>query len=96
MSQLTQVREIVLMNLRSVPQRLGASLVIVIGIAGVVGVMVALLSMSSGLEKTLSGTGGYFKTYLGLGYNFPGDRWYADASSDSGCHSARGRRLARR
>ena len=57
MSSLTQVREIVLMNLRSVPQRLGASLVIVIGIAGVVGVMVALLSMSSGLEKTLSGTG---------------------------------------
>lgn len=57
MSTFTQVREIVLMNLRSVPQRLGASLVIVIGIAGVVGVMVALLSMSSGLEKTLSGTG---------------------------------------
>lgn len=57
MNTFTQVREIVLMNLRSVPQRLGASLVIVIGIAGVVGVMVALLSMSSGLEKTLSGTG---------------------------------------
>jgi len=57
MSQYTQVREIVMMNLRSVPQRLGASLVIVIGIAGVVGVMVALLSMSAGLEKTLGGTG---------------------------------------
>ena len=57
MRALTQIREIVLMNLRSPPQRLGASLVIVIGIAGVVGVMVALLSMSSGLEKTLSGTG---------------------------------------
>jgi len=57
MSAYTQVREIVMMNLRSVPQRLGASLVIVIGIAGVVGVMVALLSMSAGLEKTLGGTG---------------------------------------
>lgn len=57
MSAYTQVREIVMMNLRSVPQRLGASLVIVIGIAGVVGVMVALLSMSAGLEKTLNGTG---------------------------------------
>lgn len=57
MSSLTQIREIVLMNLRSVPQRLGQSLVIVIGIAGVVGVLVALLSMSSGLQKTLSGTG---------------------------------------
>ena len=33
MSTATQVYEIVLMNLKSIPQRLGASLVIVIGIA---------------------------------------------------------------
>ena len=45
MSQLLGVREIVVMNLRSIPQRLGASLVIVIGIGGVVGVLVAMLSM---------------------------------------------------
>lgn len=57
MSTATQVREIVLMNLRSIPQRLGASLVIVIGIAGVVGVLVAMLSMSAGLNKTLTATG---------------------------------------
>jgi putative ABC transport system permease protein len=57
MSTLTQVREIVLMNLRSIPQRLGASFVIVVGIGGVVGVLVAMLSMSSGLTKTLSATG---------------------------------------
>ena len=57
MSTLTQVREIVLMNLRSIPQRLGASLVIVIGIGGVVGVLVAMLSMSAGLDKTLTATG---------------------------------------
>ncbi|GAB3001123.1 membrane protein [Arenimonas maotaiensis] len=57
MSTFTQVREIVLMNLRSIPQRLGASLVIVIGIAGVVGVLVAMLSMSTGLNKTLTATG---------------------------------------
>jgi putative ABC transport system permease protein len=57
MSTLTQIREIVLMNLQSIPQRLGASLVIVIGIAGVVGVLVALLSMSQGLGKTLGSTG---------------------------------------
>ncbi len=57
MSTVTQVREIVLMNLRSIPQRLGASLVIVIGIAGVVGVLVAMLSMSAGLNKTLTATG---------------------------------------
>jgi len=57
MSTFTQVREIVLMNLRSIPQRLGASFVIVVGIGGVVGVLVAMLSMSSGLSKTLSATG---------------------------------------
>jgi putative ABC transport system permease protein len=57
MSTFTQVREIVLMNLRSIPQRLGASLVIVIGIGGVVGVLVAMLSMSAGLGKTLTATG---------------------------------------
>jgi putative ABC transport system permease protein len=57
MSTATQIREIVLMNLQSIPQRLGASLVIVIGIAGVVGVLVALLSMSQGLGKTLGSTG---------------------------------------
>jgi putative ABC transport system permease protein len=45
------------MNLRSIPQRLGASLVIVIGIGGVVGVLVAMLSMSAGLGKTLNATG---------------------------------------
>ena len=57
MSTLTQIREIVLMNLRSIPQRLGASFVIVIGIGGVVGVLVAMLSMSAGLGKTLTATG---------------------------------------
>jgi putative ABC transport system permease protein len=57
MSTLTQTREIVLMNLRSIPDRLAPSLVIVIGIAGVVAVMVALLSMSSGLDRTLGDTG---------------------------------------
>ncbi len=57
MSNFTQTREIVLMNLRSIPDRLAPSLVIVIGIAGVVAVMVALLSMSSGLSQTLGATG---------------------------------------
>ncbi|MBS3895172.1 ABC transporter permease [Silanimonas sp.] len=57
MSRWTQIREITLMNLRSIPERLGPSLVIVVGIAGVVGVLVALLSMSAGLQQTL-GSGG--------------------------------------
>ncbi len=57
MSTFTQVREIVLMNMRSIPQRAGASTVIIVGIAGVVAVFVAMLSMSSGLDRTLSATG---------------------------------------
>jgi putative ABC transport system permease protein len=57
MSTLRQVREITWMNLQSIPQRAGASLVIVVGIAGVVAVLVAMLSMAAGLEKTLSSTG---------------------------------------
>jgi putative ABC transport system permease protein len=57
MSDLRQIREITLMNLQSIPQRWGASLVIIVGIAGVVGVLVAMLSMSTGLEKTLGATG---------------------------------------
>ena len=57
MSRFTQIREITLMNLRSIPERLAPSLVIVIGIAGVVGVLVALLSMSAGLGQTLGSTG---------------------------------------
>lgn len=45
------------MNLLSIPSRLGSSLVIVIGIAGVVAVLVAMLSMATGLESTLRATG---------------------------------------
>ncbi len=57
MGVIGQTREIVLLNLRSIPSRLGASLVIVVGIAGVVAVLVAMLSMSRGLSRTLEDTG---------------------------------------
>lgn len=57
MGVIGQTREIVLLNLRSIPSRLGASLVIVIGIAGVVAVLVAMLSMARGLSRTLEDTG---------------------------------------
>jgi len=44
-------------NLKSIPARLGTSLVTVIGVAGVVAVLVAVLSMARGFEATLeSGT----------------------------------------
>ncbi len=52
-----QILEIVLMNLRTIPQRLGASLVIVIGIAGVVGVFTALFAMAGGIDATLKSSG---------------------------------------
>ncbi len=54
---LTQIFEITLMNLRNLPSRLGSSLVIVVGIAGVVGVLVGLLSMSVGFRAALESTG---------------------------------------
>jgi putative ABC transport system permease protein len=43
--------------LATIPQRLGSSSVVVVGIAGVVGVLVALLAMALGFEKTLKQTG---------------------------------------
>jgi putative ABC transport system permease protein len=52
-----QIVEITLMNLRSIPQRLGSSLVAIMGVAGVVGVLVAVLSMAKGFEHTLQATG---------------------------------------
>lgn len=54
---LAQILEITLMNLRNLPSRLGASSVIVVGIAGVVGVLVAILSMAIGFRTALENTG---------------------------------------
>ena len=48
---------LLMVNLRSIPQRWGSSLVIVIGLAGVVAVITALQSMSAGMEATLRSTG---------------------------------------
>ncbi len=56
-NSLQQIASISGMNLRSIPQRLGPSSVIVVGIAGVVAVLVALLAMAQGFEKTLAGAG---------------------------------------
>lgn len=44
-------------GISSLPQRWGASAVIVIGIAGVVAVLVAMLAMGEGFAATLKGTG---------------------------------------
>jgi len=56
MNVLKQIACVTLMNIRSVPQRLGASSVIVIGIAGVVGVLVSILAMVGGLSQMMSST----------------------------------------
>jgi len=53
-SQTTAVTGI---NLKSIPERWGPSLVIVIGLAGVVAVFTALLAMVTGFESTLKATG---------------------------------------
>ena len=45
------------MNLRNLPSRVGTSLVVVVGIAGVVGVLVSVLAMSEGFRHTLASTG---------------------------------------
>ena len=50
---LGQILEITMMNLRNLPTRLGSSSVIVVGIAGVVGVLIAILAMAAGFEATL-------------------------------------------
>ena len=55
MSLLRQILAVAAMNLRSVPQRLGNSLVIVIGVAGVVAVLISVLAMSLGFRATVKG-----------------------------------------
>jgi putative ABC transport system permease protein len=52
-----QLLAVILMSLQTLPQRIGASSVIVIGIAGVVAVLVSVLAMGAGFRHTLADTG---------------------------------------
>src|SRR6202047_2594859 len=54
---LRQALAITGINIRSIPERWAPSLVIVIGLAGVVAVFTALLAMATGFESTLKATG---------------------------------------
>lgn len=54
---LSQIIAITGLNLRSVPQRWAPSLVIIIGLAGVVAVFTALLAMAQGFQTTLQDAG---------------------------------------
>jgi len=57
MNSLKQIAAVTGMNLRSLPDRAGTSLVIVIGIMGVVAVLVSVLAMSAGMIKSMRGAG---------------------------------------
>ena len=52
-----QARSVTGVGVSTLPQRLGSSAVIVVGIAGVVGVLVALLAMAEGYAETLRKSG---------------------------------------
>lgn len=54
---LSQITAITGLNLKSIPERWASSLVIVVGLAGVVAVFTALLAMATGFERTLAATG---------------------------------------
>ena len=52
-----QIWSVTQIGLATIPQRLGSSSVVVVGIAGVVAVLVALLAMAQGFQETLKQTG---------------------------------------
>ena len=52
-----QILEITLMNLRSLRYRVASSLVVCVGIGGVVAVLVSVLAMATGLSDTLNSSG---------------------------------------
>src|ERR1044072_5615974 len=57
MNLFKQISAVTLRNFKSLPHRVGTSVVIVIGIAGVVGVLVSVLAMSTGMVKTMEHSG---------------------------------------
>ncbi len=57
MNLFRQIGAVMAMNFRSLPYRWGTSMVIVIGIAGVVGVLISVLAMSTGMIETMEHSG---------------------------------------
>lgn len=53
---LSQVATVTWLNLRTIPQRRGASAAAILGVAGVVTVFVAVLSVAEGFRKTMTST----------------------------------------
>lgn len=57
MNAIRQVVAVTLIGLRAIPQRLGPSLVIVVGMASVVAVTISILSMATGFMRTVNSAG---------------------------------------
>ncbi len=53
----SQITAISALNLRNLPQRIGSSSVAVVGVACVVGVLVGVMSMASGFQRTMTSAG---------------------------------------
>ena len=51
-----EIGAVTMLNLSSLPSRLGVSLIIVVGVAGVVAVLLGLLAMSAGFQAALADT----------------------------------------
>jgi len=57
MKTIKQIIAVTILNLRNIPQRLASSVVAVVGVGAVVLVFAAVLSMASGLERTMMSAG---------------------------------------
>jgi putative ABC transport system permease protein len=57
MNAIRQVIAVTLIGLRAIPQRLGPSLVVVVGMASVVAVTISILSMATGFMRTVNSSG---------------------------------------
>ncbi|UTW55766.1 ABC transporter permease [Kordiimonas sp. SCSIO 12610] len=57
MKLLEQIWVVIIMNLRSIPQRMGMSLATIFAVAAVVGVLLFFLAMGNGFKDTLEGAG---------------------------------------
>src|ERR1700687_3030755 len=53
----SQISAVTLLNLRTIPERRGASISAMVGVAGVVTVFVAVLSIAEGFRITMTTTG---------------------------------------
>src|ERR1700743_962513 len=90
---LSQILAITGINVRSIPERWATSLVIVIGLAGVVAVFTALLAMATGFQKTLQAAGRADGALITRGASEPEINWALDRDSTDLIKQAKGIRV---